>query len=141
LLYKTTVELYAPAVFLFVYKPITQMASTVSSELCAVSTNTSFLVLMAYILLVGVLPRNNQEIEMAAYLKVEETIADSEATIKNDLMGLSLLALLISPWAMVGLALSMFGYATVSFDLSGICISVLLTAIPKALELLLSHQG
>jgi len=78
---------------------------------------------------------------MAAYLKVEETIVDSETTIKNDLMGLSLLALLISPWATIGLVLSLFGYATVSFDISAICISVLLAAIPKALELLFSHQG
>lgn len=73
---------------------------------------------------------------MAAYLKMEEAIVDADASLKNDLMGLSLLALLISPWAALGLAISMLGYVTLSTAATVFCVSVLLAAMPKLLQLL-----
>ncbi|PJA32132.1 MAG: hypothetical protein CO187_05615 [Zetaproteobacteria bacterium CG_4_9_14_3_um_filter_53_7] len=73
---------------------------------------------------------------MQCYLKIEESYATRETSLRNDLMGISLLALLISPWAIIGLALSIFG---VNFMTSGIlagCVTTILVAIPQALLLL-----
>ncbi len=76
---------------------------------------------------------------MAAYLKMEESIIDADSSLNNDLMGLSLLALLISPWAALGLAISILGYVSLSTAATVIFMSVLLVATPKLLQLLRSH--
>jgi len=77
---------------------------------------------------------------MAAYLKMEESIIDADSSLNNDLMGLSLLALLISPWAALGLAISILGYASLSTAATGFFMSVLLVATPKLLQLLRNND-
>lgn len=52
---------------------------------------------------------------MAVYLKLDETMGDQHLSMRDDVMGLSLLALLLSLWAGLGL----------------------LAAVPKASQLLL----
>ena len=77
---------------------------------------------------------------MAVYLKLEETMGDQHLSMRDDLMGLSLLALLLSPWAGLGLILSAFeiSFMTPAFSLT--CTLVLLAAVPKALQLLLPEN-
>ncbi len=77
---------------------------------------------------------------MPAYLKLEESIIDADSPLKNDCMGVSLLALLISPWAMLGLVISIMGYAALSTVATIFFMSVLLAATPKLLQLLCSCE-
>lgn len=73
---------------------------------------------------------------MAGYLKIEEHYGNQQVSLHSDLMGISMLALLVAPWAMIGLALSVF---EVSFMTQGIvmtCIATLIVAIPQVLSLL-----
>jgi len=77
---------------------------------------------------------------MAVYLKMEETIVDSNSSLRDDVMGLSLLALLLSPWAAVGLAASMFEYVSIPSQASVISVLVLMAATPKFLQLLITHD-
>ncbi len=77
---------------------------------------------------------------MAIYLKIEEPVVDSNTSLQNDLMGLSLLALLLSPWAALGLVVSMLEYSTIPNQASFICVSVLVIATPKLLQLLIPHR-
>jgi len=73
---------------------------------------------------------------MAAYLKMEESVIDADSSLRNNVMGLSLLALLISPWAVLGLVISMLGYVSLSAAATVTFMSVLLVATPKLLQLL-----
>jgi len=77
---------------------------------------------------------------MAAYLKMEESIVDVDNALSSDLMGISLLALLISPWSVLGLTMSRLEYVTLSTEVVSVCVAVLLAATPKLLQLLTSHQ-
>ena len=77
---------------------------------------------------------------MAVYLKMEESIVDLDNGLKSDFMGVSLLALLISPWAVLGLTISMLGYATLSTEVILICVAILLAAMPKLVQLMAPHQ-
>jgi len=77
---------------------------------------------------------------MAVYLEMEESIVDTDTSLKDDLMGLSLLALLVSPWAALALAVSLLGNVILSTEMTLVCISVLLAAAPKLLQLLFPHQ-
>jgi len=77
---------------------------------------------------------------MVVYLEMEESIADVDNTLKSDLMGVSLLALLISPWAVLGLTISMLEYATLSTEAIFICVAVLFTATPKLVQLMATYQ-
>ncbi len=78
---------------------------------------------------------------MAAYLKIEESTIDADSPLKNSVMGLSLLALLISPWAVLGLVISMLGYTSLSAAAIVTFMSVLLVATPKLLQLLRSGDA
>jgi len=77
---------------------------------------------------------------MTVDLKMEGYAVDSDSCLKNDLMGLSLLALLISPWALLGLGVSMLGYGTLPTGLNILCALILLTATPKLILLLLPYS-
>ena len=77
---------------------------------------------------------------MVVYLEMEESIADVDNALQRDLMGVSLLALLISPWAVLGLTISMLSYATLSTEVICICVAILLAAMPKLVQLMAPHQ-
>jgi len=77
---------------------------------------------------------------LVVYLEMEESIADVDNALKRDLMGVSLLALLISPWAVLGLTISMLSYATLSTEVICICVAILLAAMPKLVQLMVPHQ-
>ncbi len=77
---------------------------------------------------------------MAIYLEIEESIVDTDSSLTHDLMGLSLLALLVSPWAALGLAVSLLGNVILSTEMTLACVSVLLAATPRLLQLLFPHQ-
>ena len=74
---------------------------------------------------------------MAVYMKMEEAVVDVDNTVKSDLMGVSLLAMFISPWAVLGLTTSMLGYATLSTEVRFICVAVLFAAAPKFMQLIM----
>jgi len=73
---------------------------------------------------------------MAAYLKLEENAGKHHVSLRDDLMGLSLLALLLSPWAGLGLILTIFEISLITHALALTCMLTLLAAIPKVLQLL-----
>ncbi|MFQ5518968.1 MAG: hypothetical protein ACE5E3_03095 [Mariprofundus sp.] len=78
---------------------------------------------------------------MPAYLKIEELQDNSDISLAKDLMGISLLALLVSPWALVGLALSSLNVSFMTTEILIICISVLIVSLPKLIQLLIpSHK-
>ncbi len=77
---------------------------------------------------------------MAVYLKMEESIVDADNALKSDLMGVSLLVLLISPWAVLGLTISMLGYAALPTEVIFICVAILCAATPKLVQLMTPHQ-
>ncbi|GAV20801.1 hypothetical protein MMIC_P1775 [Mariprofundus micogutta] len=71
---------------------------------------------------------------MQAYLKIEESYATQDNSLRSDLMGVSLLALFISPWAIIGLALSIFGVSFVTPVIVAVCMGIIIAAIPQALQ-------
>jgi len=66
---------------------------------------------------------------------------DSNVTIHDDLMGISMLALVLSPWAMIGLSLYYFSVDFVTLNMAIGCACVLFFALPKVFELLFSYRG
>jgi len=78
---------------------------------------------------------------MAVYLKLEETMGDQHISMRDDLMGLSLMALLMSPWAALGLLLAAFEVSMMTSALTLTCALLLLAAVPKAFQLLFPEQA
>lgn len=72
---------------------------------------------------------------MAAYLKLEESMDSDEIPLLQDLMGVSLLALLLSPWASIGLLLTALESPVMTPGLSIASSLLLLIALPKAVQL------
>ena len=77
-----------------------------------------------------------EEAGMAGYLKIEERYANQDISLRNDLMGISMLALLMTPWAMIGLTLSAFEASFMTQGILIACIITMIVAIPQALILL-----
>ncbi len=77
---------------------------------------------------------------MPIYLEIENSQNDPEHSLRDDLMGISLLALLVAPWAIIGLTLYTFNVSFISNDLLFVCISTLLVALPKLFQLLASEH-
>ncbi|TLS77870.1 hypothetical protein FE236_01810 [Mariprofundus erugo] len=77
---------------------------------------------------------------MAAYLKLEESMGTDDIPILQDLMGVSLLALLLSPWAAIGLLLTALESPVMTPGLSIASSLLLLIALPKAVQLVAPAQ-
>lgn len=77
---------------------------------------------------------------MSAYLKIEELQDNSAISLRSDLMGISLLALLMSPWAAIGLTLYAFNVSFMTTDILAICISILFASLPKLFQLLIPEH-
>jgi len=71
---------------------------------------------------------------MATYLKMEEKHS-SDTSLKDDFMGISLLALLLSPLALFGVYLSAIGMPFMTHAWSLTAMLVLLAAIPEAIQI------
>jgi len=70
---------------------------------------------------------------MTTYLKMEVKHS-SDTSLKDDMMGISLLALLLSPLALFGVYLSTIGMPFMTPAWSLTAVLVLLTAIPMAIQ-------
>jgi len=71
---------------------------------------------------------------------IEESIVDYDLSLQHGLMGLSLLACLLSPWALLTSGASVLGYITVPEVVSISCALLLVVALPGLLQLLASHR-
>ncbi|MDX8403884.1 MAG: hypothetical protein R8K54_05705 [Mariprofundaceae bacterium] len=71
---------------------------------------------------------------MATYLKIEDSQENPNISIRNDLMGISLLALLLSPWAFICLALYTFNIALLPSEVATTCNVILIAALPKLFQ-------
>ena len=72
---------------------------------------------------------------MPTYMKLEEDT--QESSFYDDMMGFSLLALLLSPWAIAGLVCTLFEVEFITPGMTGLSAILLLAAVPKLLQLLL----
>jgi len=77
---------------------------------------------------------------MPVYLKIEESYATQDVSLRQDLMGISLLALFLSPWALIGLTLSIFGVNFITPAISVTCMATIIVAIPQALHLFRNNK-
>jgi len=74
---------------------------------------------------------------MSPYLRLEENCSDHEFSLREDLMGLSMLALLISPWAVTGLVLAGLNFQFMTNELIACCALTIAVAMPQILRVLL----
>jgi len=77
-----------------------------------------------------------KEKNMPVYLKMEEVQNGSNDSLASDLMGLSSLALLLSPWALIALALFAFNIHFITMDMVMISSIILMASLPKLFQLL-----
>ncbi len=68
------------------------------------------------------------------------TLTEQKNETFSPLIAISTLALLLSPWALIGLVVSMFTDALLSTDIVLTCALMLLAAMPKLLQLLIPQQ-
>lgn len=76
---------------------------------------------------------------MPVYLKIEAS--EQQTSLLDDLLGLSLIALLLSPWAIGGLIATLLEAAFVTPGMSIVSGIMLLAAIPKVVQLFLAASS
>jgi len=73
---------------------------------------------------------------MPIYLKIDELQDSSDISPGRNLLCISFLALLMSPWALLGLALFAFNVSFITMNLVMICSIILIASLPKLFLLL-----
>lgn len=73
---------------------------------------------------------------MPVYLKSEAHMGNENISLRGDCMGISLLALMMAPWAAIGLVLEHFSFISLPDSLMMLAISTLVLAVPKLIQLL-----
>ena len=81
-----------------------------------------------------------KEKKMSANLKIEGLQNHSQISLRNDLMGISLLALLLAPLALVGVILYALDFNFMTTEVLIICIATLIAALPKLIQLLIPEK-
>jgi len=74
---------------------------------------------------------------MIATLKIDELHESTDLSFNKDLMAISCLALLVSPWALAGMVLFALNISFVTVSMLMLSIAILVAALPKSLQLLI----